>query len=63
MRKRVKAHEERDAAVKDEAKPEGAIPTYLMEREEVNRTKILSNMIKQKKKEKAGKWQVPIQKV
>ena len=46
MRKKIKAHEERDAAVKDEAKPDGAIPAYLMEREEVNRTKILSNMIK-----------------
>ena len=39
------------------------MPTYLLDRENVNRTKILSNMIKQKRKEKAGKWQVPIQKV
>eukprot|EP01016_Furgasonia_blochmanni_P013686 TRINITY_DN1700_c0_g1_i17.p1 TRINITY_DN1700_c0_g1~~TRINITY_DN1700_c0_g1_i17.p1 ORF type:complete len:236 (+),score=50.83 TRINITY_DN1700_c0_g1_i17:82-789(+) len=42
---------------------EGAIPAYLLDREQVNRTKILSNMIKQKRKEKAGKWQVPIPKV
>jgi ribosome biogenesis protein NSA2 len=42
----MKTHEEKDAAVKDKKKEEGAIPTYLMEREEVNRTKILSNMIK-----------------
>lgn len=60
MRKRIKTHEEKDAAVKDKKKTDGAIPTYLMEREEVNRTKILSNMIKQKRKEKAGKWQAPI---
>lgn len=63
MKKKIKAHEEKDAAVKDEAKSDGAIPTYLMERDEVNRTKILSNMIKQKRKEKAGKWKVPIDKV
>ena len=48
MKKKIKAHEEKDALVKDEAKTDGAIPTYLMDREEVNRTKILSNMIKQK---------------
>ena len=63
MKKKIKAHEEKDAAVKDEAKSDGAIPTYLKERDEVNRTKILSNMIKQKRKEKAGKWKVPIDKV
>ena len=63
MKKKIKAHEEKDALVKDEAKHDGAIPTYLMDREEVNRTKILSNMIKQKWKEKAGKWKVPIDKV
>ena len=42
---------------------EGAMPAYLLDRENVNRTKILSNMVKQKRKEKAGKWQVPVQKV
>lgn len=42
---------------------EGALPTYLLDREEANRTKVLSNMVKQKRKEKAGKWQTPIQKV
>jgi ribosome biogenesis protein NSA2 len=34
-----------------------------MDRGEVNRTKILSNMIKQKRKEKAGRWKLPIDKV
>jgi ribosome biogenesis protein NSA2 len=43
--------------------PEGALPVYLLDREQNNRTKILSNMIKQKRKEKAGKWSVPIPKV
>jgi ribosome biogenesis protein NSA2 len=63
MRKMVKAHEEKDATVKEKPVTDGAIPAYLMDRDEVNRTKILSNMVKQKRKEKAGKFALPIQKV
>merc|ERR1712186_163105 len=64
MKKTIKAHEEKDAKTKDgdSVKP-GAVPSYLLDREQVRRTKVLSNMIKQKRKEKAGKWQVPIPKV
>merc|ERR1712037_946991 len=64
MKKTIKAHQEKDAKVKDadEAKP-GAVPAYLLDREGVSRSKVLSNMIKQKRKEKAGKWAVPIPKV
>jgi len=64
IKKTIKAHQEKDAKVKDadEVKP-GAVPAYLLDREKVRRTKVLSNMIKQKRKEKAGKWQVPIPKV
>ena len=64
MRKTIKAHEQKEATAKDEKKKEdGAVPAYLLDRNEVNRTKVLSNMIKQKRKEKAGKWKVPIEKV
>ena len=64
MRRRIKAHEEKEATVEENKKvEEGAIPAYLLDRNEVNRTKVLSNMIKQKRKEKAGKWKVPIEKV
>ncbi len=64
MRKNIKAHEEKEATVENSKKiEEGAIPAYLLDRNEVNRTKVLSNMIKQKRKEKAGKWKVPIEKV
>lgn len=64
MRKQIKAHEEKDAKAETPAKKvEGAIPAYLLDRNEVNRTKVLSNMIKQKRKEKAGKWKVPVEKV
>jgi len=31
-----------------------------MERNETNRSKVLSNTVKQKRKEKGGKWDVPI---
>jgi ribosome biogenesis protein NSA2 len=64
MKKKIKAHEQKEAKVTDQKAPtEGAVPAYLMDRNEVNRTKVLSNMIKQKRKEKAGKWKVPIDKV
>jgi len=64
MRKLIKAHEEKDrkSTNKEEA-PEGAVPAYLLDREQQTRGKVLSNMIKQKRKEKAGKWEVPLPKV
>lgn len=64
MKKTIKQHEEKDAKQKEpEAAPEGAVPSYLLDREGVSRTKVLTNMIRQKRKEKAGKWRVPIPKV
>ena len=64
MRKTIKMHEERKTKQKagDEV-PEGAVPAYLLDRESQTRAKVLSNMIKQKRKEKAGKWDVPLPKV
>jgi ribosome biogenesis protein NSA2 len=61
-KKQMNVHEKKtqDSGVKLQ---QGAVPAYLMDREGVNRTKVLTNMIKQKRKEKAGKWQVPIPKV
>ena len=57
-------HEERTNKHADvDASPEGALPAYLLDREGVSRAKILSNTVKQKRKEKAGKWTVPIPKV
>lgn len=65
MKKTIREHQEKDAKLGDvEEKPDkGAIPSYLLDRGEQKRTKVLSNMIKQKRKEKAGKWQVPVSKV
>lgn len=50
----IKSHEEKErrSTKKDEA-PEGAVPAYLLDREQQTRGKVLSNMIKQKRKEKA----------
>ncbi|CDJ49114.1 TGF-beta-inducible nuclear protein 1, putative [Eimeria brunetti] len=64
MKKTIKQHEEKEGKQKEpETVPEGAVPSYLLDREGVSRTKLLTNMIKQKRREKAGKWQVPIPKV
>jgi len=64
MKKTLKMHEERKTKQKGEEKvKEGTIPQFLLDREEQTRAKVLSNMIKQKRKEKAGKWDVPIPKV
>jgi ribosome biogenesis protein NSA2 len=64
MKKTIKAHEEKSSRKKaDKPVTDGAIPHYLLDRETQSRAKVLSNMIKQKRKEKAGKWEVPIPKV
>ena len=64
MKKTIKMHEERKTKKKNnEEVPEGAVPAYLLDREGQTRAKVLSNMVKQKRKEKAGKWDVPLPKV
>ncbi|KAF2076990.1 hypothetical protein CYY_001699 [Polysphondylium violaceum] len=64
MKKTIAMHQERQTSKKsDEKVREGAIPAYLMDREKESRAKVLSNMVKQKRKEKAGKWDVPLPKV
>jgi len=64
MKKTLAMHGERDNKHKaEDAVPEGAVPAYLLDREATTRAKVLSNTIKQKRKEKAGKWEVPLPKV
>lgn len=63
IKKTIKAHEEKKADVKTKGTNKESVPAYLMDRETTNSNKILSNMVKQKRKEKAGKWEVPIAKV
>ena len=52
MKKTINSHAERNNkhAVEEKAAP-GAIPAYLMDREQTSRAKVLSNTVKQKRKE------------
>merc|ERR1711998_371640 len=64
MKKTLAIHEEKKNKHKQEdVVPEGAVPAYLLDREGVSHAKVLSNTVKQKRKEKAGKWNVPVPKV
>lgn len=65
MKKTIKQHNERLNKHKTAEAPEAkeAVPAYLLDREGMSHAKVLSNSIKQKRKEKAGKWNVPIPKV
>ncbi|KAI1286305.1 Ribosome biogenesis protein NSA2 -like protein [Halotydeus destructor] len=64
MKKTLKMHEEKQGKKRKEKQvAEGAVPAYLLDREGQSSAKVLSNMLKQKRKEKAGKWDVPIPKV
>ncbi|XP_039051498.1 ribosome biogenesis protein NSA2 homolog [Hibiscus syriacus] len=63
MKKTLAMHEESSTRRKvDDEVQDGAIPAYLMDRESTTRAKVLSTKAKERK-EKAGKWEVPIPKV
>lgn len=64
MKKKIRAHEE--SKLKGPSKPaeDGeALPTYLLDRQQENTAKAISSSIKQKRMEKASKYQVPLPKV
>jgi ribosome biogenesis protein NSA2 len=64
MKKTLKAHDERNVKQADSsAVPDGALPTYLLDREGQRDAKALSTAIKEKRKEKAAKYAVPLPKV
>jgi ribosome biogenesis protein NSA2 len=63
LKKTLSLHNEGSNKHAEDKVTDGAIPAYLLDRENVARAKILSNTVKQKRKEKAGKWTVPIPKV
>jgi ribosome biogenesis protein NSA2 len=64
LKKTLAMHSERTNRHKaDDQVQDGAVPAYLLDREQTARAKVLSNTIKQKRKEKAGKWEVPLPKV
>lgn len=53
MRKMIKQHEEKQQRSTIETPSEGAIPAYLLDRQKQAAGTVLSNAIKQKRKEKA----------
>ena len=64
MKKTIALHEQSDKQKRQkEGIPQNAVPAYLLERDPVDRSKILSNSVKQKRKEKAGRWSAPLPKV
>jgi ribosome biogenesis protein NSA2 len=64
MKKTINMHQERDNKHENkDVVPDGAVPSYLLDRSGASHAKVLSNSIKQKRKEKAGKWAVPLPKV
>jgi ribosome biogenesis protein NSA2 len=63
MRKTIKEHEEKQQKSTVKEPEEGAVPAYLLDRQKQTTGAVLSNAIKQKRKEKAGKYNVPLPKV
>ncbi|CAD5207906.1 unnamed protein product [Bursaphelenchus xylophilus] len=63
MRKLIKQHEEKKQTSTVDEAPDGAVPAYLLDRQKQVAGNVLSNSIKQKRKEKAGKYEVPLPKV
>ncbi|OBZ68249.1 Ribosome biogenesis protein NSA2 [Grifola frondosa] len=64
LKKTLKAHDERNVKQKDSSSvPDGALPTYLLDREGQKDAKALSTAIKEKRKDKAAKYAVPLPKV
>lgn len=64
MKKKIKAHEERNVKSSAPAEPSNvAAPEYLLDRSNQTSAKALSSQIKQKRAEKAAKFSVPLPKV
>lgn len=63
LKKTLKAHDERHIKQTSAQLPEGALPTYLLDREKEKNAKALSTAIKEKRKDKAAKYSVPLPKV
>jgi len=62
MKKKVKEHAEKQSQSKESRKSrkEEPVPVSFMDRDAADPGKVLTNSIKQKRKEKAAKWSVPI---
>ena len=63
LRKQIKAYEEKGTSTTVERQDESALPAYLLDRKEHQSGKAISQQVKQKVKDKAAKYNVPIPKV
>lgn len=63
IKKKIQIHEEKKTNKCSISVEKGAVPHYLLDRGLQSSAKILSNLVKQKRKEKSGKWDVPIPKI
>ena len=64
MKKQIKQHEQRNVSRSDPTpSTDGAVPTYLLDRAQEKTAKQLSSMVKQKRKEAAARFSVPLPKV
>jgi len=64
MKQKIKAHEERNVKSSGPAEEtKEALPQYLLDRSQGQNAKALSSQIKEKRKEKAAKFSVPLPKV
>lgn len=63
LKKRLKAYDERNVKQSTTQAPDDALPTYLLDREQQKNAKALSSAIKEKRKDKAAKYSVPLPRV
>ncbi|KAG7122989.1 Ribosome biogenesis protein nsa2 like [Verticillium longisporum] len=63
MRKKIKAHEERDVKTTNDEEPSEPMPAYLLDRKNPNMAKAISSQIKNKRAEKSARFAVPLPKV
>ncbi|KAI1703389.1 ribosomal protein s8e domain-containing protein [Ditylenchus destructor] len=63
MRKLIKEHQEKKTKGASDEPEAGAVPAYLLDRRNQTAGTVLSSAIKQKRKEKVGKYQVPLPQV
>ena len=63
LKKTLKAFEKKKTEGRVEKEEEGAVPAYLLDRKDHTEGKALSKQVKQKRQDKAAKFNVPIPKV
>jgi ribosome biogenesis protein NSA2 len=63
MKKQIKQHEQQNVKQTEPSTLEGAVPAYLLDRAQEKNAKQLSSMVKQKRKEAAVRFSVPLPKV